>query len=65
MVMAGLVLLVRPLVTSEAVTVALPAVLAVTEKVLEPAESAALAGRVALASELVIRMVWVELTMFQ
>ena len=41
---------IKPLLMSDAVKVALPAVLGVTEKVFVPATSAALAGSVALAS---------------
>ena len=54
-----------PSVTSLAVTVLDPAVFNVTENVLVPPTRAALAGRVALASEDVIEIVWVELTGFQ
>ena len=66
-VVAGLVLAVlEPSLMSVAVKVALPAVLAVTAKVLVPATRAALAGRVAFASELVMAAVSVTvLTRFQ
>src|SRR5437667_390496 len=61
--MAGLVLLVTPeWVASEAVTVALPAVLSATLKVWVPAASAALAGALALAS--LSPMLTVSLTLF-
>src|SRR3954449_11012243 len=66
MVVDGLVLAVLdPSLESVAVTVALPAVFAVTEKVLVPATRAALAGSAAFASELVIAIVSVEVTGFQ
>src|SRR3954471_17771414 len=66
MVVDGLVLAVlEPSVESVAVTVALPAVLAVTENVFVPATSAAFAGSAAFASELVIAIVSVEETTFQ
>src|SRR5206468_3403780 len=66
MVVDGLVLAVfDPSLESVAVTVALPAVFAVTEKVFVPATSAAFAGSAAFASELVIAIVSVELTRFQ
>src|SRR5712691_6027368 len=66
MVVEGLVLAVlAPSVMSVEVTVAVPAVFAVTEKVLVPATSAALAGRVALASVEAMPTVSVELTRFQ
>ena len=66
-VVAGLVLAVLlPSLMSVAVKVALPAVLAVTAKVLVPATRAALPGRDAFASELVIPAVSVTvLTRFQ
>ncbi len=65
-VMEGLVLAVMKLcVTSEAVTVRLPAVLSVTLKVCVPAASAALAGRPALASLEVMATVSLVLTRFQ
>src|SRR5256885_932536 len=65
--MAGVVLAVLlPSVTSEAVAVWLPAVLNVTLKVCVPALSAALAGKVALASEEVMPAVSVMVdTRFQ
>src|SRR5437870_2739494 len=66
MVVAGLVFAVLdPSVESVAVPVAVPAVLAVTEKVFVPATSAAFAGSTAFASELVIATVSVEVTGFQ
>src|SRR5438093_533299 len=52
-------------VTSDAVTVALPAVLNVTLKLFVPPTSAALAGRAALASLEVIATVSLVLTTFQ
>src|SRR5262249_45679482 len=52
-------------VTSEAVNVQLPAVLLVTVKALVPLESAALAGRVALASLELMATVSLVLTRFQ
>src|SRR3954469_24827845 len=55
----------EPSLESVAVTVALPAVLAVTENVFVPATSAAFAGSAAFASELVIAIVSVEVTGFQ
>src|ERR1051326_6157313 len=66
-VIDGLVLaLLVPSLLSLAVTVALPAVLSVTLKVLLPATSAALAGKLALASEEVMAAVSVTvLTRFQ
>ena len=65
-VVAGLVFAVfRPSVASVAVNVAVPAVFAVTEKVFVPATSAAFAGSVAFASELVIAIVSVAVTGFQ
>src|SRR3954469_17949601 len=65
-VVDGLVLAVlEPSLESVAVTVALPAVLAVTENVFVPATSAAFAGSAAFASELVIAIVSVEETTFQ
>src|SRR5258707_10562922 len=54
-----------PFVMSVEVTVAVPAVFAVTENVFVPATSAALPGRVALASLEVMPTVSVELTGFQ
>src|SRR6266702_1602513 len=64
--MAGVVLLVMPVcVVSEAVTVALPAVLGVTLKVLLPLESDAGAGGVALMSLELIATVSLVLTTFQ
>src|SRR6266702_5512382 len=64
--MAGVVLLVMPVcVVSEAVTVALPAVLGVTLKVLLPLESDAGAGGVALMSVELIATVSLVLTTFQ
>ena len=64
--MDGLVLAVTPAwVMSEAVTVQLPAVLFVRLKVLVPLTSAALAGKVALASLQVIAIVSLVLTRFQ
>ena len=65
-VVDGLVLaFIEPFVLSVAVKVAVPAVFGVTENVLVPATSAALAGRLAFASELVIAIVSVEVTGFQ
>src|SRR3954454_10656277 len=65
-VVDGLVLAVLdPSVESVAVTVALPAVFAVTENVFVPATSAAFAGSAAFASELVIAIVSVDETTFQ
>src|SRR2546428_13844779 len=64
--MAGLVLLVIPVcVTSEPVTVALPAVLSVTLRLLVPFTRVALAGNPALASLDVIPTVSLVLTTFQ
>ena len=65
-VVDGLVFgLFAPSVESVAVNVAVPAVFAVTEKVFVPATSAALPGRVAFASELVMATVSVAVTRFQ
>ncbi len=65
-VVAGLVFaVIAPFVMSVAVKVFDPAVFGVTEKVLVPVTSAALAGSVALASVDVIPTVSVELTRFQ
>jgi len=65
-VIAALVLAVLvPSVISVAVAVQLPAVFKVTLKVRVPATSAALAGKVALASLEVMPTVWVLLTKFQ
>src|SRR3954454_3103459 len=65
-VVARLVLAVlEPSVESVAVTVAVPAVLAVTENVFVPATSAALPGSAALASLEVIAIVSVAVTGFQ
>ena len=65
-VVAGLVFaVIAPFVMSVAVKVFEPAVFGVTEKVLVPVTSAALAGSVALASVEVIPTVSVELTTFQ
>ena len=65
-VVDGLVLaVIEPFVMSVAVNVAVPAVFGVTESVLVPATSAALAGSVALASVEVMPTVSVELTTFQ
>ena len=64
--MGGLVLLVIPVcVTSEAVTVALPAVLRVTLRLLVPLTRAALAGKAALRSLELIATVSLVLTTFQ
>ena len=65
-VVAGLVLaVIAPLLMSVAVKVFEPAVFAVTERVLVPATSAALAGSVAFASVEVMPTVSVEETGFQ
>src|SRR5664279_734871 len=65
-VVAGLVFaVIKPLLTSLAVTVAVPAVFAVTAKVLVPATRTAFAGSVALASLEVMPALSVELTRFQ
>src|SRR3954454_16998895 len=65
-VVDGLVLAVfDPSLESVAVTVALPAVFAVTANVLVPATRAAFAGSAAFKSELVIAIVSVEETTFQ
>ncbi len=65
-VVAGLVLaVIAPLLMSVAVNVFEPAVFGVTENVLVPATSAALAGSVALASLEVMPTVSVEVTGFQ
>ncbi len=65
-VIDGLVLAVLvPSVISVAVMVQLPALLKVTAKVAVPAESAALAGWVSLASVVVMPTVWVLLIRFQ
>ena len=63
---SGLLLpVIDPCVTSDAVTVALPAVLSVTLRVFVPLTSAALAGSAALASLEVIATVSLVLTTFQ
>jgi hypothetical protein len=65
-VVAGLVLaVIVPFVRSVAVTVAEPAVFAVTEKVFVPATRLALAGRLAFTSVEVIPTLSAELTTFQ